>query len=268
MLRRIRGWKVSQPEFSPFGDESQSWLSLFCFESHSGLSLFYVESHSEFSHFGIESLSVLNLFYVESHSQFSPFSVKAVLSSVHSGLNPFWVESVLGWAHLGLNPFRFESVLGWVLSGLSPFGIEYFWGWVHLGFSPIRGWAYSGSVGESKQDLVPRGLIPRRTMVCRVWYPAGSCSAGSDTPQDFVLRYLASLPHIPPWTKKHQEAQGYCHIRSSLTCQGDVWELPNALWNWADWVPVMVVQSIQAVVHTGHPTLHVVIKEGGGWLKE
>ncbi len=62
----------------------------------------------------------------------------------------------------------------------------------------------------------------------------------------------------------HQEAQGYCHICSSLSCQGDVWELPNALWNWADWVPVMVVQSIQSVVHTGHPTLHVVIKEGGG----
>ncbi len=37
------------------------------------LSPFYVESHSEFSPFGVESLSVLSLFYVRSHSEFGPF---------------------------------------------------------------------------------------------------------------------------------------------------------------------------------------------------
>ncbi len=49
------------------------------------------------------------------------------------------------------------------------------------------------------QDIVLRGIRPpRRTsacykmyktlpLFCGVWYPAGSCSAGSDTPQDFVL---------------------------------------------------------------------------------
>ncbi len=35
-------------------------------------------------------------------------------------------------------------------------------------------------------NVVLRGLIPRRTLFRGVWYPEGLCSAGSDTPQNFV----------------------------------------------------------------------------------
>jgi hypothetical protein len=38
--------------------------------------------------------------------------------------------------------------------------------------------------------VVPRGVIARSTLFCWVGYPAGLCSAGSDTPQDFVRRSI------------------------------------------------------------------------------
>ncbi len=40
--------------------------------------------------------------------------------------------------------------------------------------------------------IVLRGLISRKTWFHGVWYPPGSCSAGSDTPQDLVLRGIRS----------------------------------------------------------------------------
>ncbi len=128
----IRGWEKfeaeSHSEFSPFGTESLSGLSLFCFGFISVLRLFYVEFHSEFSLFGVESLLVLSLFYVEYHSEFSPFDV----------------ESIRDWVLSGLSLFRIVFIRGWAPSGFSPIR-----GWVHSDKSPIPGSIIPGSVGES-----------------------------------------------------------------------------------------------------------------------
>jgi hypothetical protein len=37
-------------------------------------------------------------------------------------------------------------------------------------------------------NVVPRGLIPFRTLFPGVWYPSGLCSAGSDTLKDFFTQ--------------------------------------------------------------------------------
>ncbi len=39
------------------------------------------------------------------------------------------------------------------------------------------------------QDLVLRGLIPRRVLFCGVWYPAEFCSVGYQTPQNQTKKF-------------------------------------------------------------------------------
>jgi hypothetical protein len=80
---------------------------------------------------------------------------------------------------------------------------------------------------DTPQDFVRRSIRPRRTLfcgglillgprrtsvcykiytslslLCRVWYPARSCSMGSDTSQDFVLRGIR--PHWQIKTPQNQ----------------------------------------------------------------
>jgi hypothetical protein len=50
--------------------------------------------------------------------------------------------------------------------------------------------SFSNSQKYSFLNVVPRGLIPRRTLLSGVSDPAGHCSAGYQTPQDIVLRCI------------------------------------------------------------------------------
>ncbi len=145
-LRGIRGWKVPHSEFSPFGVESLSGLSLFCFNNRVKSILCWVP-------FWVQSIWGWVPFDVESILCWVPFWVQSILSSVQSEFSPLGVESFRGWVHSGLSPFGVESLRGWVHSGLSTFGVETNRGWVHSDKSPIIGSADLDSVGESFKKL-------------------------------------------------------------------------------------------------------------------